>query len=98
MDSKDLPSADHDLDDTRHRSSHWREAAKEAGLLAETYEEACLFIHVNAHAHNQPCATVSPLWNEGKNHMMMEFTDWSRCVRVLVLAAADWWWCFWSWR
>lgn len=68
----------HERDDSRHQSSYWREAARDAGLLAETYESACLFIHVNNHAHNEPCATSAPLWNDGANHIMMEFTDWSR--------------------
>lgn len=47
-----------------------------AGMLANTYEEACLFIHVNTHNHDEPCATRAPMWNGGVNNIMMEFTPW----------------------
>ena len=75
-DSKDLPNRSHEFDDEQRQSSYWREAVWQSGLLAETYEEACLFVHVNTHNHDEPCATRTPLWNGGVNHIMMEFTPW----------------------
>lgn len=56
----------------------WRTAAANAGLLAETYESACLFVHVNLRADKAPCAPGAPLWNEGSNHVMVDLTDNSR--------------------
>lgn len=58
-----------------------RHAARESELLAETYESACLFIHVRrkAWADCNLCATSAPLWNDGANHPMVDFTDQSRC-------------------
>lgn len=76
--SHQLPITDHRRDDKQNQNSYWREAVWKAGMLADTYEEACLFIHVNTHNHDEPCATRSPLWNGGANHIMMEFTPWWR--------------------
>ena len=56
----------------------WRTAAANAGLLAETYESACLFVHVNERVDHEPCASRAPLWNEGSNHVMVDLTDFSR--------------------
>lgn len=56
-------------------SHSWREAARKAGVLAERYEDACLFISINK---NTPCATSSPLWNGGANHVMVDLTDRAR--------------------
>lgn len=56
----------------------WRTAAANAGLLAETYESACLFVHVNERVDHEPCASRAPLWNEGSNHLMVDLTDFSR--------------------
>ncbi|CAM9896538.1 unnamed protein product, partial [Ectocarpus fasciculatus] len=75
-DSSGLRINDHTNLDKQHKEPYWREAVWRAGLLANTYEEACLFIHVNTHNHDEPCATRAPLWNEGVNHIMMEFTPW----------------------
>lgn len=75
-DSRDLPNANHNGDDLQHQGSYWVEALREAGMLADTYEEACVFIHVNTHNHDQPCAVNATLWNDGANHVMMELTPW----------------------
>lgn len=56
-------------------SHSWREAARKAGVLAERYEDACLFISINKLT---PCATSSPLWNGGANHVMVDLTDRAR--------------------
>eukprot|EP00752_Nemacystus_decipiens_P005375 g4875.t1 len=77
-DSYQLPMSDHSKDDRQNQDSYWREAVWKAGMLAETYEEACLFIHVNTHNHDEPCATRAPQWNGGVNNIMMEFTPWWR--------------------
>ena len=58
--------------------SYWRQAAMEAGVLAEAYKSACLFVHVRKHQAEQPCAAHSPLWNGGANHIMVDFTDGGR--------------------
>lgn len=65
----------HGDDEDRHHSSYWRQAAREAGSLAKTYDTACLFIEVNAFGHDEPCAPSAPSWNGGANHAMVEFTD-----------------------
>ena len=57
---------------------YWRQAAMEAGVLAEAYESACLFVHVRMHQAEQPCAAHSSLWNGGANHIMVDFTDGGR--------------------
>ncbi|CAM9146099.1 unnamed protein product [Scytosiphon promiscuus] len=67
-----------------HQHEYWREAARKLGLLAETYEEACLFIHVETSSAPVPCATNAPLWNEGANHLIMQFSDLSRNMRPSV--------------
>lgn len=56
----------------------FRYAAKELGLLAESYESACLLVHVNNRPGPQPCASSTPLWSNGANHMMIDFTDDTR--------------------
>ncbi|CAN0164439.1 unnamed protein product [Hapterophycus canaliculatus] len=87
-----MPITDHSHADRQHQSSYWREALWVAGMLAETYEEACLFIHVNTHNHDEPCATRTPLWNGGVNHIMMEFTPWNGSQRPKIsdTYAMDW--------
>ena len=57
---------------------YWRQAAREAGVLAEAYESACLFVHVRIHQAEQTCAAHSPLWNGGANHIMLDLTDGGR--------------------
>lgn len=59
----------------------WRRALKEAGLLAETYESACMFIHVSTRGA-KPCPPSTPLWNDGVNHVMVDFSDSNRCADV----------------
>lgn len=53
----------------------FRNAAREAGVLADSYESACVIMHVNR-VKGEPCATRSPLWNNGVNHIMVDFGDW----------------------
>lgn len=55
----------------------WRRALKDEGLLAETYESACMFIHVSW-VGVKPCAVEAPLWNGGANHVMVDLSDKSR--------------------
>lgn len=57
--------------------SLFRRAAYEMGILAETYESACFFIHVHKSTRRdeEPCATSAPLWNDGVNHVMVYFSD-----------------------
>lgn len=55
----------------------FKNAAREAGVLAATYESACLFVHVSR-ADNKPCAVNAPLWNSGMNHVMVNFGDQGR--------------------
>lgn len=62
----------------------WRRALKEAGLLAETYESACMFIHVSW-VGVKPCAAEAPLWNGGANHVMVDFSDKGRDFRPGVV-------------
>lgn len=52
----------------------FRNAAREAGVLAATYESACIFIHVGW-AESEPCPVNAPLWNDGSNHVMVNFGD-----------------------
>lgn len=58
-------------------SPTWRKAAREAGILSETYEDACFFVYVNK-GIDAPCPTRSPLWNGGANHVMVDLTDLTR--------------------
>lgn len=68
-----------DSDQLLHRdASHWSDAVSRVGLLAKSYESACMFIQVNSHAHEEPCAPQAPLWNGGANHIMIDFTSWGR--------------------
>lgn len=55
----------------------WRSALRDTGLLAETYESACLFIHVSTKG-SKPCPPTAPLWNGGVNHVMVDFSDENR--------------------
>lgn len=77
--SNSLPMEQEVLDG-RHLSSFWRVAARDAGILAESYESACAFIHVNNRADQTPCAAETPLWKNGANHLMVDVTDSTRCV------------------
>ncbi|CAM9403601.1 unnamed protein product [Scytosiphon promiscuus] len=65
-------------------SHTWREAARAAGVLAESYSEACMFLHVNKRVGSVPCPAERPLWNGGRNHVMVDFTDYARNKRSTV--------------
>lgn len=60
-----------------------RNAAREAGVMAESYESACVFIHVTGagkfltdeQRQWSRCPVRSPLWNNGTNHVMVDFGD-----------------------
>lgn len=68
-----------EVDNGRMLSPIWRDAARDLGVLAEEYDTACAFIEVNMRLpKDPPCATKSPLWNNGKNHLILDFTDSSR--------------------
>lgn len=75
--------------DGRHLSSFWRVAARDAGLLAETYESSCAFIHVNNRVDQEPCAAETPLWRNGANHLMVDLTDSTRCVSWHMHTSAE---------
>lgn len=67
--------------DVRRLSPIFREAANELGVLAESYDEACVFIHVNninERFDQHPCAVNTTHWNNGVNHLMVDFSDNSR--------------------
>ena len=55
----------------------FRDAAQQAGVLAATYESACMFIHVSW-GEKEPCAVNTPLWDNGSNHVMVNFGDHGR--------------------
>ncbi len=55
----------------------FRNAAREAGILAPTYESACMFIHLGW-GESKPCPINAPLWNNGSNHVMINFGDGGR--------------------
>ena len=55
----------------------FRAAAQEAGVLAPTYESACVIMHVSTSGDEQ-CAVQSHLWNNGSNHVMVDFYDQGR--------------------
>ncbi|CAN0349546.1 unnamed protein product, partial [Laminaria digitata] len=40
--------------------------------------DACIFVHVNKLIDRPPCASTSPLWNGGANHVMVDLTDRTR--------------------
>ncbi|CAM9123044.1 unnamed protein product [Ectocarpus sp. 13 AM-2016] len=65
---------------TEGMSFHLRRAAQEAGMLAESYQDACMFIMQNKF-REVSCATSAPLWNDGVNHVMFDITDPSRDQR-----------------
>lgn len=72
--SSALPPSDESL----MLSHTWRRVAKDAGLLSESYWDACLFLHVNKLLGPVPCPAERPLWNGGKNHVMVDLTDRTR--------------------
>lgn len=62
-----------------HRMNHhyieWvlRDEARKAGLLAATYESACMYVHVGF--GQEACAVHAPRWNNGSNHLMVDMSD-----------------------
>lgn len=58
----------------------FRNAAAERGVLAETYDSACAFIHVSW-GEKEPCAVKQPLWHHGSNHVMVNFGDKGRWAK-----------------
>ncbi|CBJ32606.1 Glycosyltransferase, family GT47 [Ectocarpus siliculosus] len=69
-------------------SHTWREAARDAGVLSETYWDACLFLHVNKRLDHVPCPAEKPLWNGGKNHVMVDLTDRARDKKPWIAGSA----------
>eukprot|EP00903_Cladosiphon_okamuranus_P016253 g14991.t1 len=63
----------------------FREAAREAGILADSYKSACMIMHVSSREHQRECALRSPLWNNGTNHVMVDFGDKGRESRPEVV-------------
>ncbi len=55
----------------------FRDAARQAGALAATYESACMFIDISW-GEKEPCPVNAPLWNNGSNHVMVNFGDKGR--------------------
>lgn len=53
-----------------------RNEAENVGLLAQTYESACLF--VAATTRFTSCAVRQPLWNGGSNHLLVDLSDRGR--------------------
>lgn len=69
--------------DSHHMNHHYlewllRNEAKDAGLLAETYDSACLYVHVGKGGSEEACAVRSPQWNEGSHHLMVDMSDVGR--------------------
>eukprot|EP00752_Nemacystus_decipiens_P012930 g11444.t1 len=70
----------------------FRNAARQAGVLAESYESACVFMHATGPGKRlndtqlqwQHCPVRSPLWNGGVNHIMIDFGDDGRESRPEV--------------
>lgn len=78
-DSDELPTTDA-VGDEETLNSVFREAARMEGLLADTYESACVFVHARNVANHRLalCAPKAPLWNNGANHLMVDLTDFTR--------------------
>lgn len=56
-----------------------RNEANDAGLLAHTYESACLFVSATSSAPGlTSCAVEQPYWNGGSNHLMVDLSDKGR--------------------
>ncbi len=69
-------------EESNHLGWVFRNAALEAGVLAPTYESACIILHVSTNGE-EGCAFKSPLWNNGSNHVMVDFFDKGRWGLVL---------------
>lgn len=88
-DSSDMSTVAEGMD-KEHVASTWRGAAKDAGVLAETYESACAFVYVNSRANMDPCVTRAPLWNGGVNNLVVDYTDHARCERGAEKVGLSW--------
>lgn len=80
LDSSKMLTADgtglgQEKEDSHYIGWVFRNAAREAGVLADSYETACVFMHVNM-VNEESCVTRAPLWNNGVNHVMVDFSDW----------------------
>lgn len=80
LDPSDKLEISSKVENNRNPSPVFRYVAREMGVLADTYGSACLFIHVNNRVDENPCASSASLWNHGANHLMIDYTDTSRCV------------------
>eukprot|EP00752_Nemacystus_decipiens_P004770 g4341.t1 len=65
------------IEDEDGLQAGFRRRAKDEGILAETYESACFFVSATTKEEPQ-CATAAPLWDEGRNHVMVDMHDESR--------------------
>lgn len=94
LDSSELLAADgsgtavgDEKDDPHYIGWVFRNAAREAGVLADSYESACVIMHVSrAGRGSHDCALRSPLWNDGVNHVVVNFGDTGRSDGGVV-----WW-------
>lgn len=83
-DSSEMLAADgtglgDEKDDPHYIGWVFRNAAREAGVLAASYESACMIMHVSRGGRGaSDCALRSPLWNDGVNHVMVDFGDEGR--------------------
>lgn len=82
LDSSELLTADgrgvgDEEDDGHFIGWVFRNAAREAGVLAPTYESACIIMYVSR-GNSERCAVDSHLWNNGANHVMVDFGDTGR--------------------
>lgn len=84
LDSSTLLARDGTQKVDAHRMNHHylervlRDEAKDAGLLAATYESACIYIHIGEGGRGEACPVRSPLWNEGSQHLMVDMSDEGR--------------------
>ncbi|CAM9868803.1 unnamed protein product [Ectocarpus sp. 12 AP-2014] len=65
-----------------HHYVEWvlRNEAEQLGMLAETYESACILVHVSP-GSTKPCAVDQPRWNGGANHLLVDMSDKGRDLR-----------------
>ncbi|CAM9719158.1 unnamed protein product, partial [Ectocarpus fasciculatus] len=84
--TSELRAPDEGREVSRARMNHhyieWvlRNEAEQMGMLAETYESACMFVHVSP-GSNKPCAVDQPRWNGGANHLLVDMADKGRGSR-----------------
>ncbi|CBJ48874.1 Glycosyltransferase, family GT47 [Ectocarpus siliculosus] len=68
-----------------HHYVEWvlRNEAEQMGMLAETYESACILVHVSP-GSTKPCAVDQPRWSGGANHLLVDMSDNGRGSRPIV--------------